>query len=263
MSPRSTAFVTHLLHGGDLVARNVPKVTGAVARQGIPDINEQASLVRIQADDDRVARSARRARQLEALRNVRIRVSLAVQQFRFYTGQESLGVGAAPAHRMPASIGRRHQARFFRPALAVLADIKCDELALRERLDFRLVPGIELTRTAPAGTVPATDFGNHLVCFLPFMQAVGINSEHQSVVVAGQDRPDVRRGTKDLGHALRFDPAREIHDIAEMNEWFIRMAVKCPLHQATPEQRLLRRALCHFDIGVYGAVIVVQGKARR
>ena len=82
-------------------------------------------------------------------------------------------------------------------------------------------------------------------------------------MVAGQDRPDVRRSTKDLGHALRFDPAREIHDIAEMNEGFIRMAVQRPFHQATPEQRLLRRALGHFDIGVHGAVIVVQGKACR
>ena len=82
-------------------------------------------------------------------------------------------------------------------------------------------------------------------------------------MVAGQDRADVWRGTKDLGHALRFDPAREIHHIAEMNEGFIRMTVKRPLHQATPEQRLLRRALRDFDIGVYGAVIVVQGKACR
>ena len=126
-------------HGLDLIVVNVSEITGAMARQDIPDINEKASLVRIQANDDRVTRGTRRTRQLESLRNVRIRVGLAIQQFRLDPGQESFGVGAAPAYRMPARIGWRHQARLFRAALAVLADIERDELAFRERLAFRLV----------------------------------------------------------------------------------------------------------------------------
>ncbi len=82
-------------------------------------------------------------------------------------------------------------------------------------------------------------------------------------MVTGQNRADLWRGTKDPDHPLRFDPAREVHDIPKMDGGLIRMAMKRPLHQAASGQRLLWRALRDLDIGVYGTVIVVQWKACR
>jgi hypothetical protein len=133
-------------------------------------------------------------------------------------------------------------------------DIAGDEVALGQRFLDGLVPVVQRLRTAPAGAVPLLGVGVER----GFEHVVAVDAEHQAIVVARQDCSRVLRRGEDGGHAPGLDAARQVQHVAEVDEGFVRMLLQRPLHDAAAEQRLLRRALRHFDIGVHRAVVVVQ-----
>jgi hypothetical protein len=178
-------------------------------------------------------------------------------RFASMADRKASGLGIAPAQTHLARGRRRLQPGHLGLHLGMFAEVEVDEVALAEGLVGGPSAAIVQARTALAGVVPSLAFGiGHRV-----QDVVAVDAEHQPVVVAGQDGAGAPRGTKDLRHAVRFDAARQIHHIAQMQVGLIRVALQRPLEHAAPEQRHLGWPLGHLDIGVDRTVVVMQRMA--
>ena len=118
-------------------------------------------------------------------------------------------------------------------------------------------------RAASACPVPTHGIAPRGLGQVGRQRTVGVDAEHQTVVVARQNGARTARFDEDAAHPLGLVAARQVEDVTKMQKGLVGMAVQRPLHQAAAEQRLFWRALRDLDVGVDSAVVIVHRETGR